>query len=404
MAPGSPQAAEQTIARLAETRTASASSAPARRGGSSAWPRACRTPPPTSTTTCATRIRVAVARWPRHASTPTTRPTTWCSRRGCTRRRSRRSSPTTSRSPTAPTALADEIGQHFAALDRHAAFQVAGGGADRAPRRRPRQPRAAPDEGRRRPPARHDRPGLQQRDGPGLVGRRRRPARCRGPVLTLPVAGFMAKRAFCDDRDRRKRRPRPGAQAPGRRATSTRSASSCTRTPATRSGGSTARSATTSPTRAEQLERTLQQADRGRRAGRASRRRGAEPSRPPRRRRRPCAGRRHADRPRRRDRGRAPRRRRGDRVVTDERRSARRVGPPAARRRRAGARRGRYGRGSPSCASRLDGPLRVAIAGKVKAGKSTLLNALVGEKVAPDRRQRVHAASSRGTATATCTA
>ncbi|MET0457686.1 MAG: dynamin family protein, partial [Ilumatobacteraceae bacterium] len=32
---------------------------------------------------------------------------------------------------------------------------------------------------------------------------------------------------------------------------------------------------------------------------------------------------------------------------------------------------------------RLDGPLRVAIAGKVKAGKSTLLNALVGERVAP---------------------
>lgn len=32
---------------------------------------------------------------------------------------------------------------------------------------------------------------------------------------------------------------------------------------------------------------------------------------------------------------------------------------------------------------RLDGPLRVAIAGKVKAGKSTLLNALVGEPLAP---------------------
>jgi len=32
---------------------------------------------------------------------------------------------------------------------------------------------------------------------------------------------------------------------------------------------------------------------------------------------------------------------------------------------------------------RLDEPLRIAIAGKVKAGKSTLLNALVGEQVAP---------------------
>ncbi len=34
-------------------------------------------------------------------------------------------------------------------------------------------------------------------------------------------------------------------------------------------------------------------------------------------------------------------------------------------------------------AARLDEPLRVAIAGKVKAGKSTLLNALVGEDIAP---------------------
>jgi hypothetical protein len=33
--------------------------------------------------------------------------------------------------------------------------------------------------------------------------------------------------------------------------------------------------------------------------------------------------------------------------------------------------------------ARLDEPLRVAIAGKVKAGKSTLLNALVGERLAP---------------------
>ena len=32
---------------------------------------------------------------------------------------------------------------------------------------------------------------------------------------------------------------------------------------------------------------------------------------------------------------------------------------------------------------RMDEPLRVAISGKVKAGKSTLLNALVGEEIAP---------------------
>ncbi|QBJ95960.1 Isoniazid-inducible protein iniC [Rhodococcus sp. ABRD24] len=35
------------------------------------------------------------------------------------------------------------------------------------------------------------------------------------------------------------------------------------------------------------------------------------------------------------------------------------------------------------CASRLDQPLRVALAGSLKAGKSTLLNALVGQDIAP---------------------
>ncbi len=39
--------------------------------------------------------------------------------------------------------------------------------------------------------------------------------------------------------------------------------------------------------------------------------------------------------------------------------------------------------GAHAIAARLDEPLRVAIAGKVKAGKSTLLNALVGEELAP---------------------
>ena len=35
------------------------------------------------------------------------------------------------------------------------------------------------------------------------------------------------------------------------------------------------------------------------------------------------------------------------------------------------------------CADRLDEPLRVALAGSLKAGKSTLLNALVGQDIAP---------------------
>ncbi len=33
--------------------------------------------------------------------------------------------------------------------------------------------------------------------------------------------------------------------------------------------------------------------------------------------------------------------------------------------------------------ARMEGPLQVAIAGRIKAGKSTLLNALVGERLAP---------------------
>lgn len=53
---------------------------------------------------------------------------------------------------------------------------------------------------------------------------------------------------------------------------------------------------------------------------------------------------------------------------------------------------GRYGDGPVrralvGAADRLDEPLRVAIAGRVKAGKSTLLNALVGEPLAPTAAQ-----------------
>ena len=47
---------------------------------------------------------------------------------------------------------------------------------------------------------------------------------------------------------------------------------------------------------------------------------------------------------------------------------------------------GRPGHRRRRCANTLDPvdePLRVAIAGKIKAGKSTLLNALVGEHIAP---------------------
>ena len=35
-----------------------------------------------------------------------------------------------------------------------------------------------------------------------------------------------------------------------------------------------------------------------------------------------------------------------------------------------------------AAATRLDEPLRVAIAGRIKAGKSTLLNALIGQELA----------------------
>ena len=41
------------------------------------------------------------------------------------------------------------------------------------------------------------------------------------------------------------------------------------------------------------------------------------------------------------------------------------------------------GRGLDEAAARLDEPLRIAVAGRIKAGKSTLVNAMVGELIAP---------------------
>ena len=46
-------------------------------------------------------------------------------------------------------------------------------------------------------------------------------------------------------------------------------------------------------------------------------------------------------------------------------------------------------------ARRLDEPLRVAIVGRVKAGKSTLLNALVGERLAATDAGEIGRASCR---------
>ena len=65
------------------------------------------------------------------------------------------------------------------------------------------------------------------------------------------------------------------------------------------------------------------------------------------------------------------------------RRRSRRPDARAGPQRRGARRHALHGARRTAIRERLDGPLRVAIAGRVKAGKSTLLNALVGERLAP---------------------
>ena len=179
-ATGSPQAAEQTIARLdRDPRPRPPVPLRAARAGSSGSPRGCRTPRSTSTTTCApacaTLARLAEGRvdaddpaddlvfeaWLHKAAIEAVDRPLRADRRAHerARRRDRRS--------TSPRST----------------------GRRRSRSRRRRRPTCSPTctstgssacQGRRRPPARHDRPGLQQRAGPRSPRSSASSAPCRG--------------------------------------------------------------------------------------------------------------------------------------------------------------------------------------------------------------------------------
>ena len=286
-------------------------------------------------------------------------PTTTASASGCRRcptRSPATSSPSTATPPTARR-------------ERRPVDQ-----ARRAQRRRG----AVRAQGRRAAPARHDGAGLQQRHRPDVVGARRSSAArsCSSRSLTLPIAGLMARRAFVDDRDRRRR---PAAIELKRMAHRYLDEVGFVVHKDARDAIRAIHRQVREHylERAERLERTLQPGEgRGRAGPPAQRRAGRRPSggrssRPP----TPCSRVRRAA-----ERLIAAVPAQGGVTVSGDACSTP-CGDCSTRPSRSSGR--PTPRASPSCASASTRRCASPSPGKVKAGKSTLLNALVGEKVAP---------------------